>query len=67
MIYSKHRHDYVTCGCGACSIDGGSDYMKISGDPGDWEIVQGVKREEKRNEKPVVKNSKKRGCPSKKS
>lgn len=30
IIQSKHRHDYVTCSCGSCSIDGGTDYVKVS-------------------------------------
>ena len=29
-IESKHRHDYVTCKCGACSVDGGHDYLRRS-------------------------------------
>jgi hypothetical protein len=32
IIESKHRHDYVTCACGACFVDGGSDYMRIGYD-----------------------------------
>ena len=33
-IESKHVHDFVTCKCGAFSVDGGSDYhrMVFSGD-----------------------------------
>jgi hypothetical protein len=27
-IESKHRHDYVTCSCGAISVDGGTAYLK---------------------------------------
>lgn len=27
-IESKYRHDYVTCKCGACSVDGGLDYLR---------------------------------------
>lgn len=30
IIESKHRHDYVTCSCGACSVDGGHDYLRRS-------------------------------------
>ena len=30
-IWSKHRHDYVTCSCGACFLDGGSDYSRWEG------------------------------------
>lgn len=28
LVVSKHRHDYVTCKCGAISVDGGNDYLK---------------------------------------
>lgn len=28
VIESKHRHDFVTCSCGALSVDGGKDYLK---------------------------------------
>lgn len=28
VIESKHCHDYVTCSCGCCSVDGGSDYLR---------------------------------------
>ena len=27
-IESKHRHDYVTCSCGNCSVDGGDAYLR---------------------------------------
>lgn len=30
VIESKHRHDYVECKCGACAVDGGHDYLRIS-------------------------------------
>jgi predicted Zn-ribbon and HTH transcriptional regulator len=30
-IRSKNRHHMATCKCGACSIDGGSWYIKSSG------------------------------------
>lgn len=29
-IESKHRHDFVTCKCGAISVDGGKEYFKRS-------------------------------------
>lgn len=28
IIESKDRHDFVTCPCGASSVDGGKDYLK---------------------------------------
>ena len=34
FIFSRHRHDFVTCSCGACSVDGGQEYLRRSGD--DW-------------------------------
>lgn len=36
VIESKHRHDYVTCSCGSLSVDGGTDYLKRSGDIGGY-------------------------------
>ena len=32
FIVSKHRHDFVTCTCGAISVDGGQEYLRRSGD-----------------------------------
>ena len=31
IIESKHRHDFVTCKCGNCSVDGGQDYHRRLG------------------------------------
>lgn len=28
IIESTYRHDYKTCSCGACSVDGGYDYLR---------------------------------------
>lgn len=28
VIESKHLHDFVVCSCGACSVDGGHDYIR---------------------------------------
>ncbi len=27
-IESKHRHNFIQCKCGACSVDGGHDYLR---------------------------------------
>jgi hypothetical protein len=32
LIVSKHRHDFVTCTCGAISVDGGQEYLRRVGD-----------------------------------
>lgn len=29
-IYSRAHHDFHFCHCGACAIDGGFDYVKIT-------------------------------------
>lgn len=31
IIESKHRHDFVTCSCRSCFVDGGNDYLRIGG------------------------------------
>ena len=31
IIESKHRHDFVRCGCGKSFIDGGDDYLRGGG------------------------------------
>lgn len=31
FIVSKHRHDFVTCSCGAISLDGGQSYLRRVG------------------------------------
>lgn len=37
VIESVHRHDFVTCSCGKCSVDGGKDYLRRCFDePGDY-------------------------------
>ena len=32
VIVSTHRHDFVTCSCGQCSVDGGHTYLRRCGD-----------------------------------
>ena len=31
IIESMNVHDFVTCSCGACSVDGGHDYLRRCG------------------------------------
>ena len=28
IIYSSHRHDYVSCKCGKIIVDGGNEYLR---------------------------------------
>ena len=37
IVESKYRHDFVTCTCGAVSVDGGKDYFRRVGYPEDYE------------------------------
>ena len=30
IIVSKYPHDFVSCKCGCCSVDGGNSYLKRS-------------------------------------
>ncbi len=30
IIESKHVHDFMTCSCEMCSVDGGHDYLRRS-------------------------------------
>jgi len=39
VIESKYRHDFVTCTCGAISVDGGNAYWKRSGNLEDFEQI----------------------------
>lgn len=32
IIESKSTHDFLTCKCGKCSVDGGLEYLRRSGD-----------------------------------
>lgn len=37
VIESVYRHDFKTCSCGACSVDGGKDYLRRVGNNEDFE------------------------------
>ena len=43
IIESEHRHDYKTCSCGACAVDGGCDYLRRSGNLEDWQEMSEIK------------------------
>ena len=52
FIVSKHRHDFVTCTCGAISVDGGQAYLRRVGSfaPGSyvdhsWELPDELYRQ----------------------
>lgn len=37
VIESKHRHDFVSCSCGAIFVDGGHEYVRWGGNLEDIE------------------------------
>ena len=37
FIWSRHRHDFRFCKCGSVAIDGGRDYVKVTGKKEDYE------------------------------
>ena len=39
VVESKHRHDFVTCSCGESFVDGGNDYLRVGGPPGNLPTV----------------------------
>ena len=45
IIESKTTHDFVTCKCGAVSVDGGKDYLRRCGNKED--IIELSKTESK--------------------
>lgn len=40
VIWSQHRHHFISCSCGAVSIDGGYDYCRRMGKTEDMEEVK---------------------------
>lgn len=40
IIYSRSHHDFHWCSCKSCAIDGGFNYLKITGDYENWKSVQ---------------------------
>jgi hypothetical protein len=39
VLYSVYCHDFHTCKCGKVAVDGGRDYLKISGNVGEWRQI----------------------------
>lgn len=46
VVQSMHTHDFRWCKCQSVAIDGGSDYTRVVGEPGDWEILEEQNSEE---------------------
>lgn len=39
VIESKYRHDFVMCSCGTTFVDGGLDYVRVGGNPGEIDFL----------------------------
>lgn len=45
IIESEHRHDFKSCSCGACSVDGGHDYLRRCGNSEDWQEMSEIQND----------------------
>ncbi len=48
IIEAKMVHDFVTCSCGRCSIDGGEEYLRRPAEAGSYVDLSVVENDEKR-------------------
>lgn len=48
IIESITVHDYVTCKCGSCAVDGGHTYLRRSGYPENWEDLSVIEKDEEK-------------------
>lgn len=46
IIESKTVYDFVTCSCGACSVDGGLQYLRRCGEIEAYEDLSEVEEDE---------------------
>ena len=44
IIESTSTHDFKTCSCESCGVDGGHDYLRRVGDKEDWEEMSEVEK-----------------------
>lgn len=40
ILQSMNRHDFKWCKCKTIAVDGGGEYLKLTGNPGDWEVLK---------------------------
>ena len=45
ILESTSIHDFKFCSCGKVAIDGGKNYLKRSGNLGDWEELSETKED----------------------
>ena len=46
VIESVSPHDFKTCSCGTCAVDGGPDYLRRCGNLEDWEELSEAEKVE---------------------
>ena len=42
IITSKSVHDFKSCKCQSCAVDGGTNYLRRCGNPEDWKDLSEV-------------------------
>lgn len=45
VIESRSVHDFRSCSCKACAVDGGREYLRRCGDREDWEELAEVEED----------------------
>ena len=50
IVESEHRHDFKSCSCGSCSVDGGHDYLRRSGNRKDWQEMSDIQMSDEKPE-----------------
>ena len=46
VIESSYTHEYISCSCGACAVDGGLEYLRRTGSFDDFEELAEFEEED---------------------
>lgn len=59
IIISKHTHDFVTCKCGCCSVDGGNSYIRrcFTNSTDDYEELSEIEYIDDKQDPPTKKDT----------
>lgn len=57
IIISKNTHDFVTCKCGCCSVDGGNSYIRrcFTNSADDYEELSEIEYIDDKKDHPIKK------------
>lgn len=39
VVFSRSGYDFRECSCGKVAVDGGQNYLRISGEEGDFKVI----------------------------